>query len=130
MAREPKSRRSCHLESYAEFLNDFMELLYFTPSQDSEVASEPLITERNDSPLGISNDDVVFSLDDARADILETPDDLINGLTIQEMDSAIRQASNPRSTDAARAQAAMVMFGMAGSESPTPIASCRGAHLN
>ncbi|KAL1720219.1 hypothetical protein EV715DRAFT_272090 [Schizophyllum commune] len=116
MAREPKSRRSCHLESYAEFLNDFMELLYFTPSQDSEVASEPLITERNDSPLGISNDDVVFNLDDARADILETPDeeDLINGLTIQEMDSAIRQASNPRSTDAARAQAAMLMFGMAG----------------
>ena len=132
MAREPKSRRSCHLESYAEFLNDFMELLYFTPSQDSEVVSEPLAIDRNDAPLGTSNDDILFNLADARADILETLDeeDLINGLTIQEMDSAIRQASNPRSTDAARAQAAMVMFGMAGSESPTPIASCRGAHSN
>ncbi|KAL1757953.1 hypothetical protein FB107DRAFT_272385 [Schizophyllum commune] len=116
MAREPKRRRSCHLESYAEFLNDFMELLYFTPSQVSEVASEPLVTERNDLPPGVGKGDAEFTLDHARADILETPDEeeLINGLTTEEMNEVIRRVANPRSTDASRAEAAMLMFGMAG----------------
>ena len=95
-----------------------MDLLYFTPFQDSEVVSEPLVTDRNDAPLGITNGDVAFHLDDARADILETPDedDLINGLTTEEMNEVIRQVSNPRATDATRVEAAMLMFGMAGRE--------------
>ncbi|KAL1757951.1 hypothetical protein FB107DRAFT_208148 [Schizophyllum commune] len=108
MAREHRRRRCFHLEQYCLFLHRFVDLLYFVPPSGPEGA--------RDSSVAGSADDILETPDED--DILETPDedDLINGLTIQEMDSAIRQVSNPRATDAARVEAAMLMFGMAGRE--------------
>ncbi|KAL1665728.1 hypothetical protein GGF50DRAFT_126149 [Schizophyllum commune] len=117
MAREPKRRRCFHLEQYSLFLDRFMDLLYFVPPSGPEVPSITLVADSTGLSLADASDrDRSLERDNTSADALEMPDedDLINGLTIQEIDSAIRQASNPRSTDAARAQAAMLMFGMAG----------------
>ncbi|KAL1734569.1 hypothetical protein EV714DRAFT_280970 [Schizophyllum commune] len=117
MAREPKRRRCFHLEQYSLFLNRFMDLLYFVPPSGPEVPSDTLVADSTGLSLADASDrNRSFERDNTSADALEMPDedDLINGLTIQEMDSAIRQASDPRSTDAARVQAAMLMFGMAG----------------
>ncbi|KAI5887984.1 uncharacterized protein SCHCODRAFT_02752297 [Schizophyllum commune H4-8] len=120
LAREPARRRLFHLERYCMCLNRFMDSLYFVPSPGPE-ASSPGPEASSVTPVAESKGP---SLADAggrnissdRDDAFETPDedDLINGLTTEEMSRVIRQVSNPRATDAARAQAAMLMFGMAG----------------
>ncbi|KAI4525143.1 hypothetical protein K523DRAFT_301458 [Schizophyllum commune Tattone D] len=117
MAREHRRRRCFHLEQYCLFLNRFMDLLYFVPPSGPEGAPDSSVAESTGTSLADASDrNRSFDRGDTPADAHETPDedDLINGLTTEEMDEVIRQVSNPRATDAARVEAAMLMFGMAG----------------
>ncbi|KAL1734564.1 hypothetical protein EV714DRAFT_244968 [Schizophyllum commune] len=126
MAREHRRRRCFHLEQYCLFLNRFMDLLYFVPPSGPEGAPDSSVVGSTGTSLADASDrNGSFDRGDTPADAHETPDeddaretpdedDLINGLTTEEMDEVIRQVANPRATDAARVEAAMLMFGMAG----------------
>ncbi|KAL1682144.1 hypothetical protein EV122DRAFT_287396 [Schizophyllum commune] len=120
LAREPARLRCYHLERYFLSLNRFMDLLYFVPSAGPEVPSNtPVADSAGPLLVDTGHRNSSFDRDNTSADdydVLETPDedDLINGLTTEEMSQVLRQVSNPRATDAARAEAAMLMFGMAG----------------
>ncbi|KAL1720224.1 hypothetical protein EV715DRAFT_272093 [Schizophyllum commune] len=125
MAREPARLRCYHLERYFLSLNRFMDLLYFVPSPGPNVTSgTPVADSTGPLLVDTGHRNSSFDRDITSADALEPPDedDLINGLTTEEMSQVIRQVSNPRATDAARAEAAMLMFGMAG-----PYASLRAS---
>ncbi|KAI5887991.1 uncharacterized protein SCHCODRAFT_02671915 [Schizophyllum commune H4-8] len=119
MARVPRRHRCFPLEQYFKFTSRFLDMLYFVPSQEPKATSGPVDSkERVSNWLGSAVDAVHPGDPDNYPALHERlhEEDLINGLTVEEMDAVIWRAGDPRSTDAARVKAAMLMFGMAGSE--------------